>query len=145
MKNTVYFLSPGQDRSSIAEGWAGRLDMSGWAFKSAGLTRKNRKKSLSTLAMKEYSIDIDTLRRDPIQIDELAGASLIVTIYDEELDDAIKVPEEWEEKVIHWNLPNPQKRSTSDLEEWVFFQEICDEIAMKVRDLESLLPSIRMN
>lgn len=145
MKNTVYFLSPGQDRSSIAEGWAGRLDMSGWAFKSAGLMRKHHKKSFSTLAMKEYNIDIDTLKRDPIQIDELAGASLIITIYDEEMDDAIKFPEEWDEKVIHWNLPNPEKRSTSDLEEWVFFQEICDEIAMKVRDLESLLPSIGMN
>ncbi|UKS66730.1 low molecular weight phosphatase family protein [Rossellomorea marisflavi] len=95
--------------------------------------------------MKEYNIDIDTLKRDPIQIDELAGASLIITIYDEEMDDAIKFPEEWEKKVIHWNLPNPEKRSTSDLEEWVFFQEICDEIAMKVRDLESLLPSIGMN
>ncbi|WP_201715368.1 low molecular weight phosphatase family protein [Rossellomorea arthrocnemi] len=139
MNKTVYFLSSSQQRSLMAEGWAAKLDVSDWSFKSAGWITESRAE-FSVLAMKELCIDISSFPLSPIEMKELGNASVIVAIQDTEYDDQIELPTELEEKVIYWNLPNPRKRSSSLIEEWVHYQEICDEIAMRVKDLETLLP-----
>ncbi|MGG4169969.1 hypothetical protein ABEW00_21200 [Rossellomorea vietnamensis] len=141
MNKTVYFLSSSQQRSLMAEAWAEKLDVSDWSFKSAGWVADGRAE-FSVLAMKELCIDISSFPLSRIEMKELGDASVIVAIQDTEYDDKIELPSELEEKVIYWNLPNPRKRAATLIEEWVHYQEICDEIAMKVKDLEHLLPQL---
>jgi arsenate reductase (thioredoxin) len=141
MNKTVYFLSSSQQRSLIAEGWAEKLDVSDWSFKSAGWVAESRAE-FSILAMRELCIDISSFPLSRIEMKELGDASVIVAIQDTEYDDEIELPSELKEKVIYWNLPNPRKRSTTPIEEWVHYQEICDEIAMRVKDLENILPQL---
>ncbi|QHE60852.1 phosphatase [Rossellomorea vietnamensis] len=143
MNKTVYFLSSSQQRSLMAEGWAEKLEVSDWSFKSAGWVANSRsREEFSVLAMKELCIDISSFPLSRIEMKELGEASVIVAIQDTEYDDKIELPSELEEKVIYWNLPNPRKRSATLIEEWVHYQEICDEIAMRVKDLEHLLPQL---
>ncbi|MCA1061889.1 low molecular weight phosphatase family protein [Rossellomorea sp. AcN35-11] len=141
MNKTVYFVSSSQQRSLMAEGWAGKLDVSNWSFKSAGWVSGNRAE-FSVLAMKELCIDITSLPLSSIEMEELGEASVIVAIQDKEYDDEIEFPSELDEKVIYWDLPNPRKRSKTRIEEWVHYQEICDEIAQRVKELEILLPQL---
>jgi arsenate reductase (thioredoxin) len=141
MNKTVYFLSSSQQRSLMAEGWAEKLQVSDWSFKSAGWVADSREE-FSVLAMKEFCIDISSFPLSRIEMKELGKASVIVAIQDTEYDDKIELPSKLEEKVIYWNLPNPRKRSATLIEEWVHYQEICDEIAMRVKDLEHLLPQL---
>ncbi|MCA0149133.1 MULTISPECIES: phosphatase [Rossellomorea] len=143
MNKTVYFLSSSQQRSLMAEGWAEKLEVSDWSFKSAGWVSDSRsREEFSVLAMKELCIDISSFPLSRIEMKELGEASVIVAIQDTEYDDKMELPSEIEEKVIYWNLPNPRKRSATLIEEWVHYQEICDEIAMRVKDLEHLLPQL---
>jgi arsenate reductase (thioredoxin) len=139
MNKTVYFLSSSQQRSLIAEGWAGKLSVSNWSFKSAGWVDETNHE-LSILAMKELCIDISSFPRARIEIPDLNQAAVIIKIHDTEYDEDISLPNELEEKVIHWDLPNPKKRSKDQMEEWARYQEICDEIALKVKSLETILP-----
>ncbi len=141
MSKTVYFLSSSQQRSLIAEGWAEKLSVTDWSFKSAGLVDKSNAE-LSVLAMKELCIDISSLPRTRIEIEKLDEAAIIIAIQDTEFDDRIDLPSELNEKVIYWDLPNPCKRSNTLLEEWVSYQEVCEEIAMKVKSLENILPQL---
>ncbi|MEG9299027.1 phosphatase [Mangrovibacillus sp. Mu-81] len=139
MNKTVYFLSSSQQRSLMAEGWAEKLSVPNWSFKSAGWADETVH-DLSVLAMKELCIDISSIPRSSIDIPDLDHASVIIKIQDTEYDEDISLPSDLEKKVIHWNLPNPRKRSSNPLEEWASYQEICDEIAIKVKSLESILP-----
>ncbi|BCB02874.1 low molecular weight phosphatase family protein [Bacillus sp. KH172YL63] len=125
----------------MAEGWAEKLDVTDWSFKSAGWAAECRAE-FSVLAMKELCIDISAFPLSRIEMKDLGDASVIVAIQDREFDDEFEIPAELKDKVIYWDLPNPQKRSTSLIEEWAHYQEVCEEIAMKVKDLESLLPQI---
>ncbi|NQD66692.1 hypothetical protein HP456_12255 [Bacillus haikouensis] len=141
MKRIVYFLSSSQQRSLMAEGWAEKLSVPNWSFKSAGWVVETDHE-LSVLAMKELCIDISSIPCTRIEIPELDHASVIVKIQDTEYDKDISLPSDLEKKVIHWELPNPRKRSSNHLEEWACYQEICDEIALKVKSLEEILPDI---
>ncbi len=141
MNKTVYFLSSSQQRSLMAEGWAEKLDVSDWSFKSAGWVAESRAE-FSVMAMKELCIDISTFPLTRIEMKELDDASVIVAIQDTEFDDEMDLPSELEGKVIYWNLPNPQKRATTLIEEWVHYQEVCEEIALRVKDLENILPQL---
>ncbi len=139
MNKTVYFLSSSQQRSLMAEGWAEKLSVPNWSFKSAGWVEETDQE-LSTLAMKELCIDISSFPRTQIKISDLDQASVIVKIHDTEFDEDITLPSDLEKKVICWNLPNPKKRGTNQMDKWARYQEICDEIALKVKSLETILP-----
>ncbi|WP_064091781.1 low molecular weight phosphatase family protein [Rossellomorea aquimaris] len=139
MEKTVYFLSSSQQRSLIAEGWAEKLSLSDWSFKSAGWLGESCT-NFSVLAMKELCIDISSIPRSRIEMKDLGEAAVIIAIQDKEYDDEIHLPSELDEKVIYWDLPNPRKRSTTILEEWVSYQEICEEIALRVKNLPTILP-----
>ncbi|WP_083573554.1 hypothetical protein [Rossellomorea aquimaris] len=139
MNKTVYFLSSSQQRSLIALGWARKLSIPDWSFQSAGWLETSDRE-LSVLAMKELCIDISSLPRTQFEMPRLKQASVIIKIQDTEFDDDIILPSDLEDKVICWDLPNPRKRSSDKLEEWARYQEICDEIAMKVKSLSTILP-----
>jgi arsenate reductase (thioredoxin) len=141
MNKTLYFLSRRQHRSLMAEGWAEKLSIPNWTFKSAGWV-VGADHELTILAMKELCIDIRSIPCTRIEIPELNQASVIVKIQDAEYDEDISLPSDLEKKVIRWDLPNPRKRSSNHLEEWACYQEICDEIALKVKSLEAILPDI---
>ncbi|MCA1056527.1 hypothetical protein LCM10_16115 [Rossellomorea aquimaris] len=142
MNKTVYFLSSCGQRGLMAEGWAGKLPLSNWTFRSAGLSEAADQR-LPVLAMKELSIDISFFPLLRIQHSDLIKADVIVKIRDTEYEEDIPLPLELERKSIHWDLPNPGKRSKDCLEEWIIYQEICDELALKVKSLEPLLLGFR--
>ncbi|MGM0846338.1 MAG: hypothetical protein ACQEUT_15280 [Bacillota bacterium] len=122
----------------MAEGWAQILDISGWRFDSGGWS-STETSPFSVEAMKELCIDISekqTKRADAHKLDE---ASVIIAIHDFEKDHDFVIPHHCENKVVHWNLPNPEKRAKNPIEKWVFYQELCDSLAIKVKSLKDVL------
>ncbi|TFD97685.1 hypothetical protein [Jeotgalibacillus sp. R-1-5s-1] len=134
----VYFISSNHERSSIAEGWASRLYIPNTIFKSAGWADA-RKSTLTLEAMKEINIDITDIHPSIIDWHDLQQADLIVLIQDEETDERINLEPSISQKVITWNVINPEKRAADPVTRWVLFQEICDDIALRIRDLEQHL------
>lgn len=131
----IYFISANHERSSIAEGWASRLYIPGTVFKSAGWAGA-RKNPFTLQAMQEISIDIASITPYRISESDLRKADVIVIIQDPEKDEAISIHPSFSDKVINWNIVNPAKRAADPLAKWAMFQEICDEIALKIRELE---------
>ncbi|WP_421384024.1 hypothetical protein ACOJQI_05570 [Bacillus salacetis] len=140
-QNEIYFLSPSHQRSLMAEGWAQKTDISGWKFNSGGWVDA-RTHTFSVEAMKELCIDISEKKKkkaDPLQLNE---ASVIIAIHDFDEDLEFEIPHHCQDKVVHWNLPNPEKRAKTPVEEWVLYQELCDSLAMKVKHLKEVLNTI---
>ncbi|WP_456271965.1 hypothetical protein [Bacillus sp. AK031] len=125
----------------MAEGWAQKMDIFGWEFDSGGWS-DTKNSILSVEAMKELCIDISGKEKKKADSLELDEASVIIAIHDFEEDEDINIPHHCEKKVVHWNLPNPEKRADSLIEEWVIYQEICDSIAMKVKNLKDVLTTM---
>jgi arsenate reductase (thioredoxin) len=137
-QNEIYFLSPSHQRSLMAEGWAQKTDISGWKFNSGGWVDARTNK-FSVEAMKELCIDISEKKKKRADSYELDEASIIIAIHDFEEDDEFEIPPHCQEKIVHWNLPNPEKRAKTPVEEWVFYQELCDSLAIKVKRLKDVL------
>ena len=130
----VYFISSNHERSLIAESWASRLSTKDIVFRSGGWS--NAKASpYSIEAMKEISIDITTIKPNILNKKELEKADLIVVIQDVENDEEIIFSSGFSDKLLLWDIINPEKRSTDYDEKWLMFQEICDDIALRVQDL----------
>ncbi|KIL46792.1 hypothetical protein [Jeotgalibacillus soli] len=135
---TVYFLSSNHERSLIAEGWASRLKNDHTTFRSAGwLSAKSSPFGIE--AMKEISIDLSTISPHVLNNEELDRADIIVVIQDFENDDLYKLPAHQTHKLLSWHIRNPEKRSENPIEKWVLFQEICEDIAIRIRELERKL------
>jgi arsenate reductase (thioredoxin) len=134
-QNEIYFLSPSHQRSLMAEGWAQKTDFSGWKFDSGGWVDA-KTNLLSIEAMKELCIDISEKAKKRANPDKLSKASVIIAIHDFDEDQEFEIPYQCQNKVVHWNLPNPEKRAKTPIEEWVIYQEICDSLAIKVKHLE---------
>lgn len=131
---TVYFISSNHERSLIAEGWASRLNTKNITFRSAGW-ESARINSFSIEAMKEICIDLSTIKPHQLNIEELENADMIVLIQDFDKDEKIYLSPTIAKKILNWNIINPEKRSTNPSETWLLFQEICDDIALRIRDL----------
>lgn len=140
-QNEIYFLSPSHQRSLMAEGWAQILDISGWKFDSGGWS-STESSPFSVEAMNELCIDISKKKRVRADSHKLNEASVIIAIHDFEEDLDFEIPPHCQNKVVHWNLPNPKKRAKNPIEEWVFYQEICDSLALKVKSLKDVLNTI---
>lgn len=140
-QNEIYFLSPSHQRSLMAEGWAQILDISGWNFDSGGWS-DSKNNILSVKAMEELCIDISEKEKKKAATHDLVGASVIIAIHDFEEDEEFELPPNCQNKVVHWNLPNPEKRAETTIEKWVFYQEICDALAIKVKTLKSVINTI---
>ncbi|WP_162785317.1 hypothetical protein [Bacillus sp. P14.5] len=137
-QNEIYFLSPSHQRSLMAEGWAQIMNVSGWKFDSGGWS-DTETSPFSIEAMKELCIDISEKQKKRADAKKLEEASVIIAIHDFEEDVDFKIPYHCRNKVVHWNLPNPQKRAKTPIEEWVFYQELCDSLALKVKSLKDVL------
>jgi len=131
---TVYFISSNHERSLIAEGWASRLNAQNITFRSAGWYSA-KTNPFSIEAMKEICIDLTTIKPHHLTKEELDQADLIVLIQDFDKDEKIFLSPSSAKKILTWNIINPEKRSTDPTEKWLLFQEICDDIAMRIRDL----------
>ncbi|WP_409253274.1 hypothetical protein V1502_04990 [Bacillus sp. SCS-153A] len=140
-QNEIYFLSPNHQRSLMAEGWAQKTDISGWKFNSGGWADA-RTNLFSVEAMKELCIDISEKQKKRADPQELDEASVIIAIHDFEEDHEFEIPDACINKVVHWNLPNPEKRAKTPIEEWVIYQEVCDSLAIKVKSLKDVLNTI---
>ncbi len=138
--NLIYFLSFNNDRSLMAEGWASKLKLTDWHFESGGWFFAERN-PLSIEAMKEINIDLSQKLPKKVDLKALEEASLIVAIYDFDQEIEIPLPDTQKHKLIQWDIKNPSQYSQEDIDQWVLYQEICDEIALKVKSLEQTLPT----
>lgn len=142
-KHTVYFLSPHQHRGLMAEIWANRLELSDWDIRSAAWGQPSFTDTPFEI-MKEIVLDIPEIQPRSYNSKEVSEADLIIALHDEEFE-AADIPADLPvQKLLRWNIPNPQLRSTDLTEQWALYQEICDEIAVNIKKLEPYLRSIYM-
>ncbi|RIW30891.1 hypothetical protein D3H55_16015 [Bacillus salacetis] len=125
----------------MAEGWAQKTGISGWKFDSGGWVDA-RTNIFSVEAMKELCIDISKKKKKKAEFHKLDNASVIIAIHDFEEDLEFEIPHHCQKKVVHWNLPNPEKRAKTPIEQWVIYQELCDSLAIKVKSLQDVLDTI---
>ncbi|UAL53015.1 MULTISPECIES: hypothetical protein [Metabacillus] len=133
-KPTIYFLSYFNScRSLIAEAWAKKLFSSKWQIESAGLVTSLADPAC-VKAMKEVNMFIEDLDSDKINLELIKNASVVVQMYDYKQEKTPPVEEG--KNVFSWNLPNLSMYSfESDEEEFAHYQELCDDIAMRVKNL----------
>ncbi|RDI47919.1 low molecular weight phosphatase family protein [Falsibacillus pallidus] len=139
-KKLLYFVSSHHGRSSMAEAWAKKLRLTDWCFKSGGWFDANRS-PLTIQAMDELNIDLSSKTAEWVDTALLDQADYIVSIYDFHHETKIPIPIELKNKVIEWDIKNPNSLAETSAEKWPIYQEICDEIAFKVKHLE---PSLKV-
>ncbi|CAM4064131.1 low molecular weight phosphatase family protein [Lederbergia lenta] len=136
--NLLYFLSPHHNRSVIAEAWAEKSKLANWSFISSSWDGVMRD-PLSIKAMQEVNIDLTTKPTQQLNNVLLEKASCIIAIYDFQNDPVPPLPSRFKNKLVQWNIPAPLKTSIDDIEKWAKYQEVCDTIAVNVKDLEGTL------
>ncbi|EUJ33615.1 arsenate reductase [Listeria floridensis FSL S10-1187] len=130
----IYFLSQSHIRSSIAEAWAKKLQLSGVTFIS-GSWLKARETHFVSDALHEFAIEPpNSLSHVPSQ-KLLDKADLIVTIYDSAYELAPRFPNSLDYKVIYWDIKDPEHASELGTK-WAVYQEACDQIALAVKQLK---------
>jgi arsenate reductase len=140
-KHTVYFLSSHQHRGLMAEIWANRLGLSDWEIRSAAWRQPSFTDTPFEI-MKEIVLDLPEVQPRSYDSKEVSQADLIIALHDEEFE-AADIPDDLPaQKLLRWNIPNPQLRSTDITEQWALYQEICDEIAVNIKNLEPYLRSV---
>ncbi|KIL46840.1 arsenate-mycothiol transferase ArsC [Jeotgalibacillus campisalis] len=137
---TIFFISSNHERSLIAEGWASRLNTQNVTYRSAGWFSA-KTSPFSIEAMKEICIDLTAIKPYHLKKEELDQADIIVLIQDFEKDEKISLSPLAAKKILTWNILNPDKHSADPNEKWVLFQEICDDIALRIKDLGKTLSS----
>ncbi|MCM3595523.1 arsenate reductase [Metabacillus idriensis] len=144
-KPTIYFLSYFNScRSLIAEAWAKKLFSSKWQIESAGLVTSEVDPAC-VKAMKEVNMSIEDLESDEIDLELLDRASVVVQMYDYKQEKTPPVQQEGN-NVLSWNLPNLSMYTfESDEEEFAYYQELCDDIAMRVKNLYEKIEGKPMN
>ncbi|WP_046175433.1 arsenate reductase/protein-tyrosine-phosphatase family protein [Domibacillus indicus] len=138
MKNkTILFLSPFHHLSMMAEGWAARLNAPSWNVISAAC-KKAEDDSLPVEAMKEVNIDIESKTPRSLKPQLMKEADIVVAIYDFQRDSLPALPDEPGRKVLRWNILNPI-HCEQLTERWAAYQEVCDELAVKMQELNKQL------
>lgn len=134
-KHTVYFLSSHQHRGSMAEIWANRLELPDWEIRSAAWEQPDLS-DVPIEIMKEVVLDIPYVQGRTYNSEEMSEADLIVVLHDGDLEMA-DIPTDLPlQKLLRWDIRNPELRSTDKSEQWTIYQEICDEIAINIKNLE---------
>lgn len=135
-KHTVYFLSPQQQRGLMAEIWANRLKLPDWEIRSAAWEQDALYSDTPIEVMKEIMLDIPEVQPRSYNLQEVSEADLIVALHDsdyEQGDIPLDLPAQ---KLVRWDIRNPELRSSDSTEQWALYQEICDEIAINIKKLE---------
>lgn len=134
-KHTVYFLSPHQHRGFMAEIWANRLELPDWEIRSAAWEQPDLSE-VPIEIMKEVVLEIPYVEGRTYNSEEVAEADLIVVLHDGDLEMADIPTDLPSQKLLRWDIRNPELRSNDKSEQWTIYQEICDEIAMNIKNLE---------
>ncbi|EAD8370389.1 low molecular weight phosphatase family protein [Listeria monocytogenes] len=133
----IYFLSQTHIRSAIAEAWAKRLSLSNVKFIS-GSWHKSKSTPFIAEALNEFAIEPPGSLSYSPSSELLADADLIVTIYDSAHETAPKFPANIQEKIIYWDIDDPEQEIALP-KKWASYQEVCDNIALSVKNLEHVL------
>lgn len=134
-KHTVYFLSPHQHRGFMAETWANRLELPDWEIRSAAWEQP----ALSDVPieiLKEVVLDVPLVEGRTYNSEEVSEADLIVVLHDGDFEMNAIPADLPSQKLLHWDIRNPELRSADKSEQWAIYQEICDEIAINIKNLE---------
>lgn len=138
MKNkTILFLSPVNHLSMMAEGWAARLNVPTWNIVSAACAAAEYD-ALPVEAMKEVNIDIQSHTPSSLKPHLVQEADVVIAIYDFQRDSLPALPDQPERKILRWNIPNPVHFDLLP-ERWAAYQEVCDELAIKMQQLQKEL------
>lgn len=133
----IYFLSQTHIRSAIAEAWARRLSVSNVKFIS-GSWLKSKATPFIAEALNEFAIEAPKSLSYSPSSKLLADADLIVTIYDSAHEIAPNFPTDIQEKIIYWDIDDPEQELALP-QKWASYQEVCDNIALSVKNLEHVL------
>ncbi|WP_142828726.1 arsenate-mycothiol transferase ArsC [Planococcus soli] len=138
-RHTVYFLSSHQHRGLMAEIWANRLMLPDWEIRSAAWTQDSRSSSneMPLEVMKEVILDLPQVEARTYDPEEVSEADLIIALHDGDLEQGDIPTNLPSQKLLRWDIRNPELRSTDSVEQWALYQEICDEIAMNIKNMES--------
>lgn len=140
-KHTVYFLDSHQHRGLMAEIWANRLELPDWDIRSAAWGQPEFNETPFKV-MKEVVFEIPKVEPrfyNPVEVGE---ADLIIALQDRDFESA-DIPLDLPiQKLLIWDIRNPELRSSDEHEQWALYQEICDEIAINIKNLE---PYFRSN
>lgn len=131
----IYFLSASHCQSAIAEAWAEKLELTHWKVKSSAW-KEPRRNPMSVKAMKEFNIDLAKKPRLLVNASMLDRASYIIAIYDFKREKEFPLSNKYKDKLMRWNINDPESSSSTREEMWAGFQEMCDHIAENVKDLE---------
>ena len=138
-RHTVYFLSSHQDRGLMAEIWANRLMLPDWEIRSAAWTQAPQSSfnDIPLEVMKEVILDLPSVEARTYNSEEVGEADLIIALHDGELEHGDIPTDLPSQKLLRWDIRNPELRSSDSTEQWALYQEICDEIAMNTKNMES--------
>lgn len=140
-KQTVYFLDSHQHRGLMAEIWANRLELPDWDIRSAAWGQPQLTETPFQV-LKEVMLDIPKVEPRSYNSKEVGEADLIIALHDSDLESA-DIPADLPlQKLLVWDIRNPVLRSSDEQEQWALYQEICDEIAINIKNLE---PYFRSN
>lgn len=91
--------------------------------------------------LKEIIMEIPPVEQRLYNAEEVHQADLIIALHDGELEQA-DIPDDLPmQKLVRWDIPNPEIRSTDKEEKWALYQEVCDAIAMNIKQMEPMLRS----
>lgn len=139
-RHTVYFLSSHQHRGLMAEIWASRLMLPDWDIRSAAWNQPSFN-DIPIEVLKEIILEIPPVEQRVYNPDEVKQADLIIALHDAEFEQA-DIPDDLPmQKLVRWDIPNPEIRSTDHDEKWALYQEVCDAIAMNIKQMEPILRS----
>lgn len=142
-KHTVYFLSSSQHRGLMAEIWANRLELSDWDIRSAAWGQPSISETPFEI-MKEIVLEVPEIQPRAYNAEEVSQADLIVALHDSEYE-ATDIPGDLpDQKLLRWDIRNPQLRTKDVSEQWALYQEVCDEIAINIKNLEPYFRSAYM-
>lgn len=136
MKKTIYFLCTGNScRSQMAEGWAKKYLGDTWDVFSAGIEAHGVNPN-AVKAMNEVGIDISNQTSDVIDLNILEKADLVVTLCGHANDVCPVTPKDKER--VHWGFDDPAKAEGTEEEKWMFFQQVRDEIGVRIKRFAEL-------
>ncbi|MGM0899324.1 MAG: phosphatase [Bacillota bacterium] len=139
-RHTVYFLSSHQHRGLMAEIWASRLMLPDWEIRSAAWDQPSFN-DIPLEVLREIILEIPPVEQRLYDPEEVKQADLIIALHDGDFEQD-NIPADLPmQKLVRWDIPNPEIRSTDSNEKWALYQEVCDAIAMNIKEMEPLLRS----
>lgn len=122
----------------MAEIWANRLMLPDWEIRSAAWTQSPQSSinEIPLEVMKEVILDLPPVEPRAYNSEEVGEADLIIALHDGELEHGDIPTDLPTQKLLHWDIRNPELRSSDSIEQWALYQEICDEIAVNIKNME---------